>query len=97
MVSDVETGERIANKRGPTHAGLRACRARLDDQGRLVVTLPDATTEITGMTAIAAALSELLGREVELVEHAGGGDRYMQTMYYWKNLQTGAREGFKFK
>ncbi len=79
VVSDVETGERIANKRGPTDAGLRACRARLDAQGRLVVTLPDATTEITGMPAIAAALSALLGREVELAEHAGRGDQYMQT------------------
>jgi len=79
VVSDVETGERIANKRGPTDAGLRACRARLDAQGRLVVTLPDGATEVTGVQAVAAALSDLLGREVELVEHAGGGDRYMRT------------------
>ena len=79
VVRDVETGERIANKRGPTDAGLRACRAEVDAQGRLVVTLPDATTKITGVPDIAPALSDLLEREVELVEHAGGGDRYMQT------------------
>jgi hypothetical protein len=40
VVIDGETGERIANKRGPTDARLRACRAALDGD-RLVVTLPD--------------------------------------------------------
>lgn len=79
VVSDVETGERIANKRGPTDARLRACRARLDVHGELVVTLPDGVTEVAGAAAIAAALSELLGRHVELVEHPGGGGRYMRT------------------
>ena len=75
VVSDIETGEDIANKRGPTDAGSRACRARLGARGELAVMLPDGVTEIVGSVAIAAALSELLGRDVELVEHAGGGSR----------------------
>lgn len=72
VVADAVTGERIANKRGPTDPRLRACRARIDAGGELLVTLPDGTT-VSGVLAIAAALSELLGRRVVLVEHAGGG------------------------
>jgi hypothetical protein len=75
VVTDSDTGERIANKRGPTHPALRACRAQLlDDPGlapALKVTLPDGT-EVVG-AGIEAALSELLGRRIHLREFDGDG------------------------
>jgi uncharacterized protein YcbX len=78
VVADAVTGARIANKRGPTDERLRECRARIDDGGELVVTLPDGTTVI-GVLAAAAALSELLGRRVVLVEHPGAGEGFVRT------------------
>lgn len=78
VVSDAASGEQIASKRGPTDVRLRACRAQIDADGRLVVTLPDAGITI-GAAAVADALSDLLERHVVLAEHAGGGDRYMRT------------------
>src|SRR5690348_6229807 len=75
VVTDLDTGERIANKRGPTDPALRACRALLlDDPGLappLKVTLPDGT-EVVGAD-IEAALSDLLGRRVVLREFDGDG------------------------
>jgi MOSC domain-containing protein len=79
VVAEAAGGTRIANKRGPTDARLRACRARLDRGGELAVTLPDGHTTVTGVAAVAAALSDLLGRGVTLVEHPGGGDRFART------------------
>jgi len=68
VVVDVDTGERIANKRGPTDPRLRACRAELleGDEHRLPlrVTLPDGVTREG--RAIEAALSELLERHIRL-------------------------------
>ncbi len=65
VVADRRTGEPIASKRGPTDARLRACRARLDGEGRLAITLPDGTLA-TGTGDAGDALSELLERHVEL-------------------------------
>jgi uncharacterized protein YcbX len=68
IVVDATTGERIANKRGPTDPRLRACRAELldacDQQPPLRITLPDGIT-LEG-AEIEAALSELLERRVRL-------------------------------
>jgi uncharacterized protein len=68
IVVDAETGERIANKRGPTDARLRACRAELLEEGDhelpLRVTLPDGET-LEG-SEIEEALSALLERRVQL-------------------------------
>ena len=64
VVQDKRTGERIANKRGPTDARLRACRARLAPE--LEVTLPDGRT--AAGDDVADALSELLERDVRLVD-----------------------------
>jgi uncharacterized protein YcbX len=68
IVVDAASGERIANKRGPTDPRLRACRAELLDAGDqhspLRVTLPDASRHEGA--AIEAALSELLERRVRL-------------------------------
>ena len=64
VLQDVRTGERIANKRGPTDPRLRACRARLAPE--LEVTLPDGRTAAAG--EVADALSELLERPVRLVD-----------------------------
>lgn len=68
IVVDAASGERIANKRGPTDPRLRACRAELLDAGDqhspLRVTLPDAS-RLEG-AEIEAALSELLERRVRL-------------------------------
>ena len=68
IVVDATTGERIANKRGPTDPRLRACRAELLDDGDerppLRITLPDGGT-LQG-AEIEAALSELLDRRVRL-------------------------------
>ncbi|MCY1063800.1 MOSC domain-containing protein [Nannocystis sp. RBIL2] len=65
---DVDTGETIANKRGPTHPALRACRAALladrDAPLPLRVTLPDG--EVVEGADIEPALSSLLGRRVRL-------------------------------
>jgi uncharacterized protein len=65
---DVDTGERIANKRGPTDPRLRACRAELvgdsDDELPLRVTLPDG--EILQGREIEDALSQLLDRRIRL-------------------------------
>ncbi|WAS89966.1 MOSC domain-containing protein [Nannocystis punicea] len=65
---DVDTGEAIANKRGPTHPALRACRAALladrDEPVPLRVTLPDG--EVVEGAAVEPALSSLLGRRVRL-------------------------------
>ena len=63
IVVDARTGERIANKRGPTDPRLRACRAELVED-RLRVTLPDG--EVLEGAEIEAALSELLERPVRL-------------------------------
>lgn len=45
VVVDAQTGERIANKRGPTDSRLRACRAELLDRDEhelpLRITCPD--------------------------------------------------------
>lgn len=74
VVVDVDTGEKIANKRGPTHPALRACRAELlDDPGDplpLRVTLPDG--EVVEAEEIEPALSSLLGRRVKLQAAEGG-------------------------
>jgi uncharacterized protein YcbX len=68
IVVDADTGERIANKRGPTDPRLRACRAELLDEGDhelpLRVTLPDGETLVGA--EIEAALSQLLGCRVRL-------------------------------
>ena len=64
VVADAVTGQRIASKRGRTDPRLRACRARLDGDGRLAVTLPGGETTHD----VAGALSDLLGRRVTLVE-----------------------------
>jgi uncharacterized protein YcbX len=68
MVVDAMTGERIANKRGPTDPRLRACRAELldasDERPPLRITLPDGSTPEGGETE--AALCELLERRVRL-------------------------------
>jgi uncharacterized protein len=68
IVVDADTGERIANKRGPTDPRLRACRAELLDAGEqelpLRVTLPDG--EAIDGRATEAALSDLLERRVRL-------------------------------
>jgi hypothetical protein len=80
VVADRDTGERIANKRGPTDPRLRACRAELLDDGAageppLRVTLPDREPplrvtlpdgEAVAGREIEPALSELLGRRVRL-------------------------------
>jgi uncharacterized protein YcbX len=68
IVVDAETGERIANKRGPTDPRLRACRAELlegsDEPLPLRIALPDGET-LEG-AEIEAALSHLLERRVHL-------------------------------
>jgi MOSC domain-containing protein len=71
VVVDASTGERIANKRGPTDPRLRACRARLVDPGdsgtappALRITLPDRVT--AEGADIEPALSDLLERSVRL-------------------------------
>jgi uncharacterized protein len=65
---DADTGERIANKRGPTDARLRACRAEFvddsDDELPVRVTLPDG--EILQGREIEDALSQLLERRIRL-------------------------------
>jgi hypothetical protein len=63
IVVDSDTGERIANKRGPTDPRLRACRAELIGDA-LRVTLPDG--EVLVGAEIADALSDLLERRVHL-------------------------------
>jgi hypothetical protein len=67
-VVDADTGERIANKRGPTDPRLRACRAELldgsDHMPPLRITLPDGSALEGG--EIEAALSELLEHRVRL-------------------------------
>ena len=64
VVVDLDSGERIANKRGPTDPRLRASRAELLPGGELRVTLPDGTAA-TG-DGVERALSDLLGRRVAL-------------------------------
>ncbi len=70
VVVDLDTGEHIANKRGPTHPALRACRAELltdrapDDPLPLRVTCPDG--QVVHDLEIAAALSHWLRRRVGL-------------------------------
>jgi uncharacterized protein YcbX len=76
LVIDAASGRRIANKRG-TDPRLRACRARIAG-GELAVTLPDGD-EVSGATAVAGALTDLLQRRVVLAEHDGRGDRYART------------------
>ncbi|HEY8582536.1 MAG TPA: MOSC N-terminal beta barrel domain-containing protein [Capillimicrobium sp.] len=77
VVVDAVTGERIANKRGPTDPRLRACRAELLDAGEtdaalpLRVTLPDGT--VLEGEEIEEALSELLERRVRLQAFDAGG------------------------
>lgn len=73
VVVDVDTGERIANKRGPTDPRLRGCRARLLEAGdadpALAITLPGGETLVGA--EIERALSELLERRVRLERSAG--------------------------
>jgi hypothetical protein len=73
VVVDARTGERIANKRGPTEPALRECRAELLEEGEgappLRITLPDGQAVTGG--EIDAALSELVGRPVRLQPFAG--------------------------
>jgi uncharacterized protein len=64
VVVDRDSGERIANKRGPTDPRLRASRAELLPGGELRVTLPDGSAA-TG-DGVEPALSGLLGRPVVL-------------------------------
>ena len=68
VVVDAGTGERIANKRGPTDPRLRACRAELldgcDEHPPLRITLPGGST-FEGAD-IEAALCELLERRVRV-------------------------------
>ncbi|HEY2716114.1 MAG TPA: MOSC N-terminal beta barrel domain-containing protein [Solirubrobacterales bacterium] len=68
LVVDTDTGERIANKRGPTDPRLRACRAELleasEERLPLRVTLPDGRVVLG--TEIEPALSDLLERRVVL-------------------------------
>jgi uncharacterized protein len=68
IVVDRDTGERIANKRGPTDPRLRACRAELLDRGAgapaLRVTLPDGAA-LEG-PQVDDGLSALLERRVRL-------------------------------
>jgi hypothetical protein len=67
LVVDTETGERIANKRGPTDPRLRACRAVLEaseERLPLRVTLPDGSVVLGD--GIEPALSDLLERRVVL-------------------------------
>jgi len=64
VVVDRRTGERIANKRGPTDPRLRACRATLGDDDELRVELPDGA--VAAGDEIPGALGELLGRPVAL-------------------------------
>ncbi|MFZ6177327.1 MOSC N-terminal beta barrel domain-containing protein [Nannocystis pusilla] len=75
---DLDTGERIANKRGPTHPALRACRAALladrDAPLPLRVTLPDG--EVVEGADVEPALSSLLGRRVRLQAAADGPGRF---------------------
>jgi uncharacterized protein len=73
LVVDADTGERIANKRGPTDPHLRACRAELLEESEerlpLRVTLPDGRLVVGA--EVEPALSELLERRVVL-EPTGG-------------------------
>jgi uncharacterized protein len=68
IVVDADTGEQIANKRGPTDPRLRACRAELldgsDHMPPLRITLPDGSALEGG--EIEAPLSELLEHRVRL-------------------------------
>ena len=70
VVTDAADGTRIASKRGPTDPRLRECHARLEGDAELAVTLPGGTT-VRGVRGVAEALSELLGRRIVLLEHAG--------------------------
>jgi MOSC domain-containing protein len=72
VVVDAGTGERIANKRGPTDPRLRACRARLGSRG-LRITLPDG--RVAAGEDVEPALSELLERRVRLREAPAGEAR----------------------
>ena len=58
VVVDRATGERIANKRGPTDPRLRATRAELLPGGGVRVTLPDGTA--AEGADVEPALSDLL-------------------------------------
>ncbi|WP_205695588.1 MOSC domain-containing protein [Conexibacter sp. SYSU D00693] len=69
VVEDEDTGEQIASKRGPTDPRLRACRARMTADGELEVVLPGAGPVVQGVVAVAAALGDLLGRRITVVEH----------------------------
>lgn len=79
IVADLVTGRRIADKRGPSDERLRECRARIGDDGELVVTLAGGGTDVIGVAAATGALSELPGRRMALIEHGGGGDRFGRT------------------
>jgi uncharacterized protein len=73
VVVDRDTGERLANKRGPTDPRLRGCRAELlaesEDRLPLRVTLPGGET--ADGPEIEDALSHLLDRHVELMQAHG--------------------------
>ena len=88
VVVDVQTGERIANKRGPTDPRLRSCRAELldgsDARLPLQITLPDGTA-LQG-DEIEAALSELLERHVRLERSRARGDGRLATTGAYHDL-----------
>jgi uncharacterized protein YcbX len=73
LVVDIDTDERIANKRGPTDPRLRACRAELLEESEerlpLRVTLPDGSVVLGD--EIEPALSDLLERRVVLEPKVG--------------------------
>ncbi|MBS1877912.1 MAG: MOSC N-terminal beta barrel domain-containing protein [Actinobacteria bacterium] len=76
VVVDTGTGQRIANKRGPTDPRLRACRAEFlevsDERLPLRVTLPDGRAVVGD--EIEPALSDLLERPVALEPHRDRGE-----------------------
>lgn len=80
IVTDVESGDRIANKAGPTDPRLRACRAELPcgPTAELRVTLPNG--DVAEGDEVAPALSRLLERRVRLdVAESGAPGRYGAT------------------
>jgi uncharacterized protein len=88
VVVDVQTGERIANKRGPTDPRLRACRAEILDGSDaslpLRITLPDGT--VLEGDEIERALSELVGRHVRLERSQDRGDGRLATSGAYHDL-----------
>jgi len=79
IVTDADSGERIANKAGPTDPRLRACRAELPrgPDGDLQVTLPNG--DVMEADEVEPALSQLLERRVRLEAAQPGAGRFRQT------------------